>query len=332
MPDSAISEAVSIALSNAAQLASGVTLASMLVAYIICNISVRKMGTDFSLKRLESFELERAVLLYEKVFHRVQEIRREGEQAQAGLLARYKHRKKVRRKFAEELADLDAYAAHLRSSVIRLRCRPIQRFKSWLHINSSCSALSRSLALCFLVPAVLAALSYFFGQHGLFEQQALAEELDAAFAGFLAWQPVHDRMLYAATIGVVFLPVVTPIFYFNRRAKLRLQHGQQLRSLKEFALTNPDRLIERAPIDTVMSDTTIEVPAETTEERTCFSVLGLSPSATIDDVKQAYKAQVKQNHPDRVHDMSPSFRALAEAQMKKLNAAYAEALMSLQHV
>jgi DnaJ-class molecular chaperone len=66
------------------------------------------------------------------------------------------------------------------------------------------------------------------------------------------------------------------------------------------------------------------------EDSAWFDVLGLSSSATIDDVKQAYKALVKQSHPDRVHGMSPVFRELAEAETKKINIAYAEALMCLR--
>ena len=57
-----------------------------------------------------------------------------------------------------------------------------------------------------------------------------------------------------------------------------------------------------------------------------FDVLGVAPSATIDDIRQAYKLLVKQNHPDRVHSMAPAFKQLAEAETKKLNIAYAEAL------
>jgi hypothetical protein len=41
---------------------------------------------------------------------------------------------------------------------------------------------------------------------------------------------------------------------------------------------------------------------------------------------QEAKLLVKQNHPDRVHSMAPAFKQLAEAETKKLNVAYAQAL------
>ena len=89
------------------------------------------------------------------------------------------------------------------------------------------------------------------------------------------------------------------------------------------------------PVDSAMSDQPAEAPVEAPlapeEETTWSGVLGLSPAATIDEIKQAYKLHIKANHPDRVHDMSPMFRELAEAETKKLNAAYEEALLSLQH-
>jgi DnaJ-domain-containing protein 1 len=66
------------------------------------------------------------------------------------------------------------------------------------------------------------------------------------------------------------------------------------------------------------------------EESRWFAVLGVLPSATIEEVKQTYKMLVKKTHPDRVHDMSPTFVTLAESETKKLNAAYAEALLHFQ--
>jgi curved DNA-binding protein CbpA len=66
------------------------------------------------------------------------------------------------------------------------------------------------------------------------------------------------------------------------------------------------------------------------DEASWFDVLGLSPSATIEEVKEAYRVRLKQNHPDRVHGMSPLFKTLAEAETKKLNVAYEEALAVLR--
>jgi DnaJ-domain-containing protein 1 len=55
------------------------------------------------------------------------------------------------------------------------------------------------------------------------------------------------------------------------------------------------------------------------------------PTATIEEVKQAYKALVKRSHPDLVHDMTPAFVTLADAEMKRLNAAYEEALLHFRY-
>ena len=61
-------------------------------------------------------------------------------------------------------------------------------------------------------------------------------------------------------------------------------------------------------------------------------MLGLTPAATIEDVRDAYKTLIKQNHPDRVHGMAPVFRALAEAETKRINAAYRQALLCIPQV
>jgi hypothetical protein len=314
---------------NATLFASVAALTMGSAAYAYCIISAPRPRAQFSLGRLEEFELERAVLLHQKVNDRLQDIRDEERQTQQGLRARYQHRKRVRRKFAAELQDLCAYRAHLRSMIIRLRSAPIQRFKSWLHRDSACFALSRSITLCFLVLAMLAACSYLIEQPDLYDPHVFGgERIAAAFAG---WQPLDRRTLDTGSIGGVLLAVATPLFYFYRRTSLRITYRRQFRNLKKFAGTDPNRLIHQMPPSTAETrDEPLEAVPNIPDETAWFSILGVSRSATIDEVKQAYKMKIKQNHPDRVQEMSPSFQELAEAETKKLNAAYQEALQSLQ--
>ena len=90
--------------------------------------------------------------------------------------------------------------------------------------------------------------------------------------------------------------------------------------------------IARRPANSPPANQTASQRAEANENNAnddWFAVLGLSSAATIEDVRQAYKTLIKQNHPDRVHGMAPVFGALAEAETKKINAAYQQALACL---
>ena len=93
MLESAVEQAVSMARENASSIACAATMSTMLLAYVLCGISARRRGSDFSLGRLEWVELDRAVLLYERVLDRLHDIRRETEEPRATLLARYRRRR-----------------------------------------------------------------------------------------------------------------------------------------------------------------------------------------------------------------------------------------------
>jgi DnaJ-domain-containing protein 1 len=124
------------------------------------------------------------------------------------------------------------------------------------------------------------------------------------------------------------------LMYLVRQTALSSLHWPQIRTLKAFAAADPDRLIDHDKGDAECSERAesgaCEYSAESAETREWFTVLGVSPSATIDEVKQAYKLLLKQNHPDRVYNMSAAFRRLAEAETKKLNIAYEQALTCLR--
>ena len=66
--------------------------------------------------------------------------------------------------------------------------------------------------------------------------------------------------------------------------------------------------------------------ANTHDGRTCYEILGVSPQATVLEIKKAYGARIKEYHPDHVARMGPRVIEAAENETKLVNAARAEAL------
>lgn len=56
-----------------------------------------------------------------------------------------------------------------------------------------------------------------------------------------------------------------------------------------------------------------------------WSVLGVPPHASADEIRHAYRRKIKQCHPDRVIALAPELLELAERATRTLNAAYSEA-------
>src|SRR6266566_9115665 len=65
--------------------------------------------------------------------------------------------------------------------------------------------------------------------------------------------------------------------------------------------------------------------SEQSEENEWWSVLEVSPYATVEEIRRSYLRKIKQSHPDRVVWLAPEFLSLAERRSKILNAAYTEA-------
>ncbi len=61
-------------------------------------------------------------------------------------------------------------------------------------------------------------------------------------------------------------------------------------------------------------------------------VLGISETASVDEIKGAWREGLKQYHPDRIQQAGPKLRALAEEETKRLNDAYARAMQQRARV
>ena len=314
------SQEVSLALVNAILLALWPVLPGLLLGYARKALALRHTRPEFSLRKSEALELDRAVRLYEDVRSRLKTLENEGERSKSlweGLL-----RQGGIERDNDEVDDLHAHAQFLRETIVRLKRRPLQRLRSWMHLISSKSALGRGLAAHVVGFALL--LVIFRGP----EQPAWADEVATGARTVLAWYPFDARFFYANAVATGFAAAAVPLFYLARWIGLRREYGYEFSTFKELARSDPGQLVDQLDIAEAGADAA--PGTDTTEagaDGAWYDVLGLPSSATIEQVKEAFKRLVKQNHPDRLHDMSPALRTLAETETKRLNAAFRQALV-----
>jgi hypothetical protein len=312
------------ALVNAIVLALWAALPVLILGYIRQAQAARKIRSEFALRKSEIAELDRAVRLYDEVCRRLEIIEQQAETPRRFWRPLFDRTDDGREADTEERDDLQAHAEHLRGTIARLKRRPLQRFYAWVHVTSSRWALAGAIAAYGAAFALAIAASQAPGQ------AAWADELNAGARHALAWYPLDARLFYANAVAAGFAATAAALFYLLCRARLRRDYQLEICAFKDLAYSDPLRPAEPPPADQAASDPPQQTEAnENNANDTWFAVLSLSSTATIEDVRQAYKTLIKQNHPDRVHGMAPVFRALAEAETKKINAAYRQALACL---
>jgi hypothetical protein len=311
------------ALVNAVLLALWAALPALILGYIRQVRTARHMRPDFALRKSEISELDRAVQLFDQVCCRLETSEQQTETRFWHAL--FDRADDLGQTDAEERDDLQAHAQHLRATIARLKRRPLQRLRAWIHVASARWALAGAIAAYGAALALLIAAAQAPGE------AAWADELNAGGAGHtLAWYPLDARLFYANALAAGCAIAIASVFYLLGRARLRRDYEFELCAFRDLAESDPLRPVEPAPppADEAEPDGSKETEAnENNPGDNWFAVLGLSSAATIDELRLAYKTLIKQNHPDRVHDMAPIFRALAEAETKKINAAYRRALL-----
>jgi hypothetical protein len=310
---------LSAALVNAVLLALWAALPGLILGYIRHVLAARSIRPEFALRKSEISELDRAVALYDQVRRRLETIERQTQAPPRLWRALFDRADDV--PDGEERDDLQAHAQHLRGTIARLRRRPLQRLHAWVHAAAAQSALAGAIAAYGVALALAIAASLTPGQ------AAWADELSARPA--LVWYPLDARLFYANAVAAGCAAAVAALFYLLRRARLRRDYALEVCAFEDLAYADPPGPAA-PPEDQAAFDPSPQVEAnENNANDTWFAVLGLTSAATIDDVRDAYKTLIKQNHPDRVHGMAPAFRALAEAETKRINAAYRQALACL---
>jgi len=310
----AIGGELSAALVNAILLALWAALPGLVLAYGRLTLAARRLRPEFALRKSERLELDRAVPLYEAVCRRIGDIETRADEGHRRWRMVPGCKPAVREADADDYEDLQAHAEHLRASISRLKRRPLRRLCTWIHVRSAQRAVSRAIFAHALGLALLIAALRMPGQ------SAWADEFGSSGGDALVWYPLDERLFYANAVATCFAAVAAAVFYMLQRARLHRAYELEFCAFRQLAGADPAEALAAAETSPALN---AGAPAD---EADWHVVLGLTPAAAAEDIKEAYKLLIKQNHPDRVHDMAPAFRALAEAQTKKINAAYEQAL------
>jgi hypothetical protein len=310
---------LSAALVNAVLLALWAALPGLILGYIRQVLAARNIRPEFALRKSENAELDRAVTLYDQVCRRLEIIERQSQTPARFWRALFDRTDDV--PDAEECDDLQAHAQHLRGTIARLKRRPLQRLHAWVHAAAAQAALAGAIAAYGAALVLAIAASQAPGQ------AAWADELNARPA--LVWYPLDARLFYANAIAAGCAAAAAALFYLLRRARLRCDYGLEICAFEDLAYSDPLRPAEPPEHQPAFDPSPWPEANENSANETWFAVLGLTSAATIEDVRDAYKTLIKQNHPDRVHGMAPVFRTLAEVETKRINAAYRQALACL---
>jgi DnaJ-domain-containing protein 1 len=309
-----------VVLLNALFLALWAALPALCFGYARQLLAARRHRPEFSLRKFEAIELDRALTLYERACLRLQELDNQDERCAWWQRLLLPHPTESSQLKIDEIENLQAQAQHLRTTIIELKYRPLQRLRAWLHLLSWNSAFGGAL-LAYAFSFVLLTVAL---------HASWAGEITAGMKNAVAWYPLDERLFYANAMAAACAAATALLFFLLRGARLRRDYAVELCAFREFTKSDLGRLVE--PSDAEGAEPLKSTPQDAADDArgdSWFAVLGVSHAATIEQVKEAYKTLIKQNHPDRVAGMAAAFRILAEAETKKLNAAYRHALFSL---
>jgi uncharacterized membrane protein YecN with MAPEG domain len=313
---------LSAAFVNAVLLALWAVLPALTIAYLRQSLRIRRYKPEFMLQKSERGELTRAVSIYGDVCQRLEQIRESDELTNGFWRAALSPADVPEQN--DELVDLTAHADLLRAMIFRLRNQPLLRLKSWIKTRSSQFALGYAIAI-HLVSFVLLWLLAF----GVSDQPAWAQEFQNEANNQAVWYPFDEWVFYANAAAISIATVAVPLVYLVRRYSLRRQYSLEFSLFTDLADIGTAESIYESDFASQQPYSRFENDlGDESWENDWIRILGVSETATIDEVKRAYKSLIKQNHPDRVQGMSQAFKKLAETETKKINAAYQQALNS----
>ena len=315
-----------VALLNVVLLMLWSALPILLLAYARQSLVMRRIRPEFSLRESEAAELDRMLAIHQDVTGRLAKIEAKSRAMKSILNLVLALQPDVEPREDEERDDLKAHARHLRATIATLRGLPFRRLRARIIALSFHFAVGGAIATYAATFAILALTLCLPGA------RAAAREWTGVGHSALAWYPFDASYFLANGAAAALGMLLAPAFYVRRRVGLGREYAMELTLLKELAETPAEAIPDPGAagrIDDVQDSAKEPRRVDPETEESCFAVLGIEQSATIDEIRAAYRMRIKQSHPDRLHDVSPAIRTFAEDETKRLNAAFQEAVERL---
>ena len=310
-----------VALLNVVLLTLWSALPMLSLAYIHQSLVLRQVRPEFCLRKSEAAELDRALAVYRGVHGRLVEIEARGRTAKGILKLVFPLQPDATELDEEERTDLKAHAQHLQATIAKLRGLPLLRLRERIAALNFHSAVGGAITVHAATFVILVVAFY------LTDVRDAARELAGTGRSALVWYPFDASYFLANGAGAAAGMLLAPAFYLWRRIDLVREYAMEFTVLWELAETPAAEFPDGPAGRGDDAENSSRVKQRTQES--CFAVLGVERSATLDQVRAAYRTRIKQSHPDRLHGVSPAIRSFAEDETKRLNAAFQEALERL---
>jgi hypothetical protein len=207
-----------------------------------------------------------------------------------------------------------------------LRSRPTAVLDQWIHVTSLRFAFRFAFPLYIIV---------FSGLY-VWEPITLAELSTLVRQCTLIHLPGVPVAIYSsALIAGLASAALFGLTYLGRRIALRYATAAERLRVTDFGANDEVNFSANESDDELGLDDDDEGrggyqehagahPSGSFRTEKWYEILGVSASATRDEVETAWRDKIRMNHPDLVARLDPSFRALAEERTKRLNAAREE--------
>jgi len=142
------------------------------------------------------------------------------------------------------------------------------------------------------------------------------------------WGRVISWFLVSSAISIIALTKTVP--RCRARFKIVMEHSSRVKEHKKQSRKEQGRKKQQESYDE--TENTADSASENSRhspkrgrEHTWYETLGVSSTATLDQIRTAYREKIVQYHPDKVAKLGPELKELALRMSQKINSAYSQA-------